>query len=1110
MKEKKEIVVGIFVFAILFIFFVIHSSPIAFAKLGSAEISRGWDVVYSSDTDYFVWVEEQNKQKTQICLLSRTADKLQDNPVEKRVYTNEKNSINFRLNRQQKTAKETGFLRDFYGYCRVVNTEDYLKFGENSTILSYVNGSRISYVFEENLIDITLYKKVNGNYIIRPDTIFLENMGGEWKFGANDSENTGIEQYKYVVDTHGIENAKRQNERVYVSVEGENHIFDFEDICSYEISDCVFNDIGNGLFEVEFYSEAYIEPIIQVSNQQSFDIDLEAIDTTSFLVAVQQNNTLSVLGYYINGTKLFPDKLITSNVGTNARVDIARINSTAFVLGYLTENNGGEKHYIYLNYSGQNTTRDVWAGVVGTPNLDLEIAPFDDRMMYCHAEDSMNNAYSTIFNYSILNNGTAFVVDGGITPSLPLQNLVQCDIVNDTSYAYMLFNDAGNNIRLHVLSKNNSIILNNQLIDGTSGEQSNIALTILNGSRIYTAWVDDGTGDVLKFAGYNPNGTQFLADTSVAVVSNTDNYIGMTSLIDDGNREYIIIARHDRNSNNINSSIFYSNGTFIRSFLLATDVNSSNIVFDIKGENVPRGFGTLNDTFLVGYTNSSRLTKVVSYHINGSISSEVYFDLIAPSVLLNTPANNLITNILLRNFTANATDNFQLSSANLIVYNSTAIVKNSTISISGASANIGIEHTFLANSLYLWYYFIKDANNNLVKSEERNITIDTTAPIVTYVAPTETNGSLVFSDELDVNLSIQDLSPTNSTIYLMNKTGINFTTLDSFFSTGNTIYHKFSNLSNGEYFLNSTTCDVLSQCSNTQLIQVIIGSAENIELTASISHFPYAEPNTTINITANLIGDGFVLAYQNVSMSVRELNGSNTNFQLFYNPATTDYRNAIIFTELGNFPFTITAYYDGNVSISGTFIIKNPYYITIQGFENTLDDEYINNFAYVTAELKGNRKIDKTLEPFFAPIRASSIYGVPVWFGEYEDGEAVLKLWDEDETYLLRLIDGNIIFTSNYAVPNVTKSYGTNAYIGEYTFSGVNETIKVIFTDKDLKPYTYLYNWLLLIGLGLSVIAGVFIFFVIPDKPIIALSFTILIAGGIIVFRIFIFIWKNI
>jgi hypothetical protein len=232
---------------------------------------------------------------------------------------------------------------------------------------------------------------------------------------------------------------------------------------------------------------------------------------------------------------------------------------------------------------------------------------------------------------------------------------------------------------------------------------------------------------------------------------------------------------------------------------------------------------------------------------------------------------------------------------------------------------------------------------------------------------------------------------------------------------------------------------------------------------------------------------------------------------LIYNPISEFYEANIIFTLTGDYPFFIEAnsLAEGYINATGLFSVRKSFYITFEGFTNTLEDEYINNFAFVTAELTENRRYDASLEPFFAHLTPSSIYGRPAWWAEYEDGSATLKLWEKNRTYAVRLIDGIITFNSNYAIPNISKSYGTNAYINSYYFNGTNQTYRIVFSEKDLQPYRWLFNWVLIIGLAMSIIVALFMLFLIPDKPVIALSFAVLIAGGVILLRILVWLWQS-
>lgn len=282
--------------------------------------------------------------------------------------------------------------------------------------------------------------------------------------------------------------------------------------------------------------------------------------------------------------------------------------------------------------------------------------------------------------------------------------------------------------------------------------------------------------------------------------------------------------------------------------------------------------------------------------------------------------------------------------------------------------------------------------------------------------------------------------------------------------------------------------------------------------TLYISQYPYLDLNESYLLSVSLINNP-----SNLFLSILE-NGTWQSFK--FNKTTNIYQLNVLFNQTGDYPFVI----NGTNScvdigeITGTFKVRQPFYMIIKGFQNKStsffsDGKYKNDFAYVTAEIVdgSNRKYDNNLEMFITPLMYSKNlkYAQPVFYSSYGNGEATLKLYESNKTYALRILDGIIHFPLMYSIPNITKSYGLNSYIGQVRLNGTNSSFNVYFEDKDLHQYRWLFNWIFIICLGFIIIISAFLFFLIPHLPITAFVFGI---GGtimLIIFRISIYIWKG-
>lgn len=244
----------------------------------------------------------------------------------------------------------------------------------------------------------------------------------------------------------------------------------------------------------------------------------------------------------------------------------------------------------------------------------------------------------------------------------------------------------------------------------------------------------------------------------------------------------------------------------------------------------------------------------------------------------------------------------------------------------------------------------------------------------------------------------------------------------------------------------------------------------------------------------------------NITLNVYDGNWSSFNFT--WNGSV--YQLSILFNTIGDYPFVINSTEVAG-DIRGTFLVRQPFNATFRFIKRTqsyvfFSNKYINNYAYVTAELLTNpRKYDDNIEPFFAQLPLTSRAGTPAWFGEYTNGVATIKLY-EGGTYVIRLIDGEITFPNEYSVPNITQSYGVNSYIGQYALNNTS-SYEILLTSKMLKPYTWLFNIVLIILIIVCVIGAVFVFFAIPQSPAIAISLGLVLPIILIIIRIILYIW---
>ena len=296
MKNKIFMIIGIVISIILFI--IADSPSLQNEKLGDLNIrdSQEWIVTHSTDDDYIIRIGNKNKQDTEICLIHKT----------------EKNPLN--LNPKDIYDKEGKIIETIQpsitslsesanaGYCYDLVKMDYLKFGV-STIIEYQDINKLEYQLDFAQVNITLYKNTSNGYNNTINDIWIRTNPINYKFGAYDSSNKGVENYKYRFESTLpiIENGWRpyiyttsQSGRPSRTIQ-QRHEFWLFDICGRNFSnnrnaDCELtystNEIDENttiyVLEVIFNSDKNIDPSIQITEFS----DMDSITTN----ITQENN----------------------------------------------------------------------------------------------------------------------------------------------------------------------------------------------------------------------------------------------------------------------------------------------------------------------------------------------------------------------------------------------------------------------------------------------------------------------------------------------------------------------------------------------------------------------------------------------------------------------------------------------------------------------------------------------------------------------------------------------------------------------------------------------------------------------------------------------------
>jgi hypothetical protein len=272
---------------------------------------ESWMVTYTTDEDFFFYAKDKNKRQTEVCLLSKTATKTGDLDQHKNLYSKNKTLVES-LNRKKVAQGDSGLDKDYYGYCRNILTESYIKFGENSTVAEFQNESRIEYItdFGANA-NVTVLENSSEGYVINFAEVWIKDKEG--KFGANHSgmNETEVRSFQYKVETdyeiipngnkpYIYRNLYKGTPRQRVQ---ERHLFDFTDICTRNFTD-------NSTSDCEFSYDKVV-----ASNESYYDAEMDETNyvvTYTYLLNVTFNSD-----WFIDPTISINEFSVSESLDTN-------------------------------------------------------------------------------------------------------------------------------------------------------------------------------------------------------------------------------------------------------------------------------------------------------------------------------------------------------------------------------------------------------------------------------------------------------------------------------------------------------------------------------------------------------------------------------------------------------------------------------------------------------------------------------------------------------------------------------------------------------------------------------------------------------------------------
>ena len=306
----------------------------------------------------------------------------------------------------------------------------------------------------------------------------------------------------------------------------------------------------------------------------------------------------------------------------------------------------------------------------------------------------------------------------------------------------------------------------------------------------------------------------------------------------------------------------------------ATDANLANITIFMNGTLVltcassPCTYNFDTTLFAEGSQHNFNATaRDLASNQNSTETRTYIVDNSAPNITFvsPSPANNSFVTSTTATINATVTD--ATSSIDTCTLNFDGVNESMTKIGAGTSVTCNTTKTGLSQGLHNFTVFANDTADPTGVSETRFFTVDTLSPQIQFVAPTETSGSVINRDNIQVNVTATDANLANITIFLFNSTGL----VNSTNSTTSPFFLNFTGLADGTYFFNATTIDGAGNTNNTETRNVTIDTV-NPSVTV-VAPTAGSEFNTTqtIEIAANVTDN---LAVDTVLANITLPNGT--------------------------------------------------------------------------------------------------------------------------------------------------------------------------------------------------------------------------------------------
>jgi hypothetical protein len=318
------------------------------------------------------------------------------------------------------------------------------------------------------------------------------------------------------------------------------------------------------------------------------------------------------------------------------------------------------------------------------------------------------------------------------------------------------------------------------------------------------------------------------------------------------------------------------------------------IVFNLTSNGAPTGFfrfGENVSTPIQYYTTADWTTWTIFGGDVGAMNIKLWSTGEDGAVTLNSPTDNILSNTQKNLFNGSAviTGGSTLVNISLMTNQSGTFKVVNTTTITGISNESTFNHSFTVDGNYLWNIQVCDSDGDCgTGAVNRTVTIDTTAPIISFTSPSATIDYHKFGNNLSLNWTLTELNKDSCWFnYNSLNTTVNclagnysFTPVSGFknitFYANDTINNIGSNTTSWYYSVleNNITFNNDTNEGNSETFTINLDVNDSISITEAILVYN----NTNYTSSINFSGGNYLIS----SIVSVPLVATNTNMSFWF------------------------------------------------------------------------------------------------------------------------------------------------------------------------------------------------------------------------------------